>query len=181
MHLNWYRSIVSIKNRILFIVSQCVKKQSQDLTCIEERLFGTQLTWRWSMNMLKMLWCWFQERFCTFTMLLVKGSSETGLFRHLSDQVFGDRNFRNTKSMGFIICLKILKIYFRFRKCSKKLRKSFFFRDNCIWTGIVKLSLLGTGYFSSAANVLTSSSKMWHVNKRNVLKLNQFASDQWIW
>ena len=181
MHLNWYRSIVSIKNRILFIIRQCVKKQSQDLACIEERVFATQLTWQWSMNMLKVLRCWFQERFSTFTILLVEGSSEAGLFRHLSDHVFGGGNFGNTKSMRVIIRLKIVKIYSRFKKCSKKLRKSFFFRDNTIWTGIVKFSLLRTGYFSSAANVLTSSSKMWHVNKRKVFQLNQFASDQWIW
>ena len=31
--------------------------------------------------------------------------------------------------------------------------------DNCIWNRIVKLSLLRTGYFSSGAYVLTSSSK----------------------
>ena len=31
----------------------------------------------------------------------------------------------------------------------------------------LKLSLLGTGYFSWAANVLTSSPKIWHVNKRD--------------
>ena len=142
------------------------------MACIDERLFETQLTWQWSMNMLKVLWCWFQERFCTFTMLLVEGSSETGLFRHLSDRVFGGRNFRNTKSMSVIIFLKISKIYSRFEKCSKKLRKSvFFFWDNCIWIGIVEFSLLRTGYFSSAANVLTSSPNTWNANKRDFFQV----------
>ena len=49
--------------------------------------------------------------------------------------------------------------------------------DNCI----AKLSLLRTGYFSLAANVLKSSQKIWHVNKRDVLRLNWLGSDQWIW
>ena len=130
--------------------------------------------------MLKLLWCWLQEPFGTFTMLLVEGSSKMELFRHLSDHVFGGRNFRNTKSMRIIIFFKILKIYSTFGKCSKKLSKSFFFWDNCFWTGIIKLSLVRTGYFSSEDNVLTSSPKIWHVNKKNVFQLNQFASDQWI-
>ena len=51
---------------------------------------------------------------------------------------------------------------------------------NCIWIGIAKLSLLRTGYFSLAANVLKSSQKIWHVNKRDVLRLNWLGSDQWI-
>ena len=38
----------------------------------------------------------------TFTTLLVEASSEMGLFRHLSDYVFGVRNFDNTKSMRVI-------------------------------------------------------------------------------
>ena len=105
----------------------------------------------------------------------------SGTFQTFIRSRFRSGNFGNTKSMRVIIRLKIVKIYSRFKKCSKKLRKSFFFRDNTIWTGIVKFSLLRTGYFSSAANVLTSSPKMWHVNTRNVLQLNQFASDQWIW
>ena len=154
---------------------------SQDSAFIEERLFASQLTWQWSMNMLKVLWWWFQEHFCTFTMLFVEGSSETGLFRHLSDHFFGDRNFRNIKSMKVIIFRKILKSYARFKKCIKKLRKSFFFRDNYIWIDIVKLSLLRTGYFSSAGNVLTSSPKIWHVNKRDIFQFIWLGSDQWIW
>ena len=61
------------------------------------------------------------------------------------------------------------------------MRKSFCLRDNCISIGIVKLSLLRTGYFSSAANVLTSSPKIWHVNKRDFFQLHWFGSDEWIW
>ena len=53
--------------------------------------------------------------------------------------------------------------------------------DNCIWIGIVKLSLLRTGYFSSAANVLRSSLKISHVAKRDFLQLNFLGSNRWIW
>ena len=57
----------------------------------------------------------------------------------------------------------------------------FCFWHNCIWIRIVKLSLLRTGYFSSAANVLTSSPKIWHVNKRLFFEHNFVASEEWIW
>ena len=39
----------------------------------------------------------------------------------------------------------------------------------------MKLSLLRTGYISSAANVLTSSPKIWHVKKRYFSKLIDLA------
>ena len=45
------------------------------------------------------------------TILLAVGSCETGLFRHLSNSVFGDRNFENTKFMSVIFFfLKMFKI-----------------------------------------------------------------------
>ena len=59
-----------------------------------------------------------------------------------------------------------------FQKYSKNVRNFFSFLDNCIWIGSVNLSHLRTGYFSSAANVLTSSPKIFHLNKRELFKLN---------
>ena len=44
------------------------------------------------MNMIKLLWCRFQRCLSTFTILLVEASSETGLYKHLSDYDFGVRN-----------------------------------------------------------------------------------------
>ena len=61
------------------------------------------------------------------------------------------------------------------------MRKGFFFWDNCIWIGFLKLSLLKTGYFSLEANVLPNSTKIWHVNKRDFLQFNWLGRDQWIW
>ena len=63
----------------------------------------------------------------------------------------------------------------------EKIDSNFFFWDNWVWIGIVKLSLLRTGYLPSAANVLTSSPKILYVNKREFFQFSQFCSDQWIW
>ena len=43
---------------------------------------------------------------------------------------------------------------------------------------MVKLSLLRTGFFSSIANVLTSSPKIWNVNKREFSEHNFPDSDK---
>ena len=79
------------------------------------------------MIMIKMVSCRFEQWFGTFTMFLVKGYSEMGLFRHLSDYVFGGYNFGNTKSLRFIFFFKISKISSRFQRFSKRMRKSFVF------------------------------------------------------
>ena len=52
------------------------------------------------------------------------------------------------------------KIFIDFKNSAKNSAKFFCFWDNCIWIGIVKLSLLRRGYFSLPANVLRSSHKM---------------------
>ena len=54
----------------------------------------------------------------------------------------------------------------------KNREKIFCFWDNCISPGIVKLTLLRTGYLSLAANMLANSPKIWHVSKRYLFKLN---------
>ena len=90
----------------------------------------------------------------------------TGRFRHLSDNVFGVLNFRSTKDMRAIFFGK-----------DRNWEKNFCFIDNCIWIGIIKLSLLRTEYLSSADNVLTWNPKIWHVNKRNFFP-TQFS---WQW
>ena len=122
----------------------------------------------------------FQQWFGTFTMLLVKGSSKTALFRHWPDFVFGVRNFGNTKVMRVIFFSKYLKFNLDFKKGAKKWEKLFCFSDNWIWIIIVKLSLLRTGYYSSAANVLISSTKNLLVNKRDFFQLNWLSRNQGI-
>ena len=84
------------------------------------------------------------------------------------------------KLWGSYFFSKYSKFDLNSRNAGKIWEKVFCFWDNCIWIGIVKLSLLRTGYFSSAANVLTSSPKICHVNQRNFFEQNFPASDQWI-
>ena len=62
------------------------------------------------MNLIKKLSCRFQQCLSTFTILLVEGSSETGVFRDLSNYVFRVRNFGNTKAVRVIFFFKIFKI-----------------------------------------------------------------------
>ena len=114
-------------------------------------------------------------------MLLVQASSETRLFRHLDNHVFRLRNFGNAKAERVIFFSKCSKFQTLFKKEAKNGKKVFCFSDNCIWFGIVKLSLWRTKYFSSAANVLTSSPMILHVNKRDFFRLNFLGSDRWIW
>ena len=77
------------------------------------------------MILINQLSCRFQQWFGMFTMLLVDGSSETGLFRHLSDHVFGGLNFGNTKSMRVIFFPKYLKFILDFKNEAKKREKVF--------------------------------------------------------
>ena len=119
------------------------------------------------MNMIKVLWSRFQQCLDTFTMLLVEGASETWLFRHLCDYGFRVRNFRNTQAMRVIFFSKRSKFHIDFNDVAKSLETFFCCWDHCIWIGIVKFSLWRTRYFSWTANVLTSSPKILHINKRD--------------
>ena len=142
----------------------------------------TQLNSQPSMNFKKGLWCRFQQSLGTFTMLLVEGSSETALFRHLSNHVFGVCNVGNTKAARVIFFeSKHSKFNLNFKNAARNWENAIRFSDNYIWISIVKFSLLRTGYFTLVANVLTSSPKNWHVNKREFLEHNFHASDEWIW
>ena len=69
--------------------------------------------------MIKVLWFRFQQCLGTFTMLLVEGSSQTGLSRHLYDYVFGVRNLGNTKSMRLNFFSKCLKLHVDFKNAGK--------------------------------------------------------------
>ena len=130
------------------------------------------------MNLIKVLWCRLQQCFVTFPIFLVETSSETGLFKYLSDYVFGVPNFENKKSMRVFFISKCLKFNLDFTNAAKNREKVFCFWDNCIWIDLLKLSLLRIGYFSSVANVFTSRPKIWHVKKRDIFEHKFVASDQ---
>ena len=61
-----------------------------------------------------------------FTILLVKGSSETGLFRHISNYVFAVRNFENTKAMKVIFFFQNVENFSQTSKKQQKNPKKFF-------------------------------------------------------
>ena len=76
---------------------------------------------------------------------------------------------------------KCLKFNPDLKNAGKNWENVFSFLDNCIWIGIVKLSLWRTRYFSSAANALTRSPKILHVTNRYFFKLNFLGCDRSIW
>ena len=67
-----------------------------------------------------------------------------------------------------------------FKNATKNWEKKFCFSDNYIWIGMVKLPLLRTGYFSSAAIVLTRGPRFGIFNMRDFFELNCLSKDQWI-
>ena len=92
-----------------------------------------------------------------------------------SDSVISEKQ----KLWGSSIFSKCLKFNLNFKNGAKNSEKFFCFWYNYIWIAIVRLSLLRTGYSSSAASVLTSSPKIWHVNKWEFFEHNFVASDKW--
>ena len=133
--------------------------------------FRTQFISQWSIIMIKMLSFRFQQCVGSFTMLLIEGSSEMGLFRHLSNQVLPSPYFRIYISYEGHLFFKIYKILNRFQKCSKKFTKSF-------WIACFKLSVLRGKYLSSAVNVWRNSPKILHITKRDFFQMNFLDSDQ---
>ena len=116
------------------------------------------------------------------TMLLAERSFEAGFFRHLSNRALRIRNFGNTKAVRVIFFFfKYSKFNLDLKNAAKSWQKLFCFSDNCIWIGIVKMSLFRTGYFSSVANVLTRYPQIWYVNKGDFFEKNFLASDQRVW
>ena len=115
----------------------------------------------------------------TFTMLLVEGSSETRLRRHLSNNVFRNPQVRKYISYEGHLLLKVSQILSTFEKWTKKNGvKAFSFFVNCIWIGCVKLSLLRGETLWPAVNGFTNSPKILHITKRDFFQFNCLHIDQ---
>ena len=125
------------------------------------------------------MWWRFQQWFGNFTMLLVKTSSETGLFDIYVTTFFEVVISEIQRLWGSSFFPKCSKSNIDFKNAVKDWENVFCLRVNCIWIGIVKFSLLRRGYFSLAGNVLTSRPKTWDVNNRDFFQLKWPASDQW--
>ena len=74
------------KNYKIFFVSNIVA--SKKLSYHSERLFQSKLVPQGSINMVKVLSFSSEQCFYPFSMIPVKRSTETGFFRHLSNNVF---------------------------------------------------------------------------------------------
>ena len=122
--------------------------------------------------MVKLVSFRFQHCLIPVTMLLVEGSSETALFRHLFNHVFGVRNFRNTSAMTVIFFWKYLKLNLDSKNASTNWENNFYFWDNFIWIGFFKFSLLRREYLWPVFNVLTNSPKILHITKRDFFHPN---------
>ena len=97
------------------------------------------------------------------------------LITFLEVVISGEKNL-----LGSSFSSKYWEFNLDFKNSAKNSEKFFCFWDNIIWIGIVKLSILRRGYFSSAGNVLRSHPKIWDVNNRDFFQLNWLASDQLI-
>ena len=95
--------------------------------------------------------------------------------------VFGVRNFENTSAKRVIFFWKCSKFSPHVKNAEKNREKFFNFRNNCIWVGCVKLSLLKRDYFWPAVNMLKNSPKILPITKRHFVNINCLHSDQQIW
>ena len=129
--------------------------------------------------MVKVLSFRFQQCFAQITMLLVEGSSETELFRLLSNHVFRCPQVKKYISYdGHRFCFKMLKIESKFIKWEKNSENIFRFWDNFISKCCYKLALLRRKYLLSAFNGLTNSLKILNITQRGLFNPNIVERDQ---
>ena len=76
---------------------------------------------------------------------------------------------------------KYSNFYVGFGNPEKNSENIFWFGDNCIWIARIRHSLLLRQYFSSGANMLTNSLKIWVTTKTELSELIFFQTDQKIW
>ena len=119
--------------------------------------------------MVKLLSFRFQQCFGPFTMSLVRGSSELGLFRHLSNHIFWSCKFENKSALRVISFYKNFKIESKFKKIQIKIQKISFVSK--IIASKNKLPLLRRKYLSSAVNGITNSPQILHITQRGFLNL----------
>ena len=107
--------------------------------------------------MIKRLALTTSQCFGPFSKFPVDGSSQTGLFRHLSNHVFRGTLFRKFISYESYLFLKGSKFNIDLKNVHKNSENFFCFFDNCIWIVCIELSLLRREYLSSTVNVLRKS------------------------
>ena len=131
--------------------------------------------------MLKVL-CWdFCSLWAPLPCYSLKGLQKRDFLDIYLTTVFGVCNFKHTSAMRVTFSWKCSKFYLHFKNGENKSEKVFPFRDNCIWIGCVKLSLLRREYLWPAVSVLKNIRKILPTTKRDFFELNWFHSDQYIW
>ena len=133
------------------------------------------------MHMVKLLSLRLNQCFGSFTILPIEGSSEPGLFRHLSNHIFWTPSFPKYISYGDHLFWKCSKFDVDLKNAQKNSQKPFCFSDKCIWIFSLKLALLRREHMSLAVNLLTKGLKGLHVINRNSFQLKNLHIDQWIW
>ena len=126
-----------------------VNKQYQHFACQRETLFATQLTWCFDED--------FKSSWSPLTSSFLKGPLERD-FWDIYMTMFSESVISEIQNLwGSSFFSKYSKFNQDFKNAARNSEKVFCFWDNCISIGIVKLSLLRTGSFSLAANVLPSN------------------------
>ena len=118
---------------------------------------------------MKVLASRFQLCLVVFHMLTVKGCSQTGPLRCLSNQVFRSLYFRKYISYeAHLFFSKCSKFGVELRNAIKKWEKAFSFLYNWVWLGCCKFSRSPREYFSSALHVLKNSPKICNITRRGI-------------
>ena len=126
MHLNRERQILTIRNRILVIGSNCVNKHRYDFKFQEGTNFPNHFISEWWKDLTR--YRIFHKCLGHFNMLTVDGSSETWLFREWSNEIFHNVSYR--KKIGYddlLFFRKCLKFNVDKINGTKKLTKNFSF------------------------------------------------------
>ena len=130
-------------------------------------MYFLELHSKGSTNIVKVLAFIFEQCVGLFTMLLVEGFSERGLFRYLSKHVFWSPSVQRCISDEGHLLLKMFKIESKFRKCKKKSKKVFGFWDNCILKWCNKLPLLRREYLACAVSGLKNIPLISNISQRD--------------
>ena len=116
--------------------------------------------------MVKVLSFRFQHCFGQITMLLSEGSSETELFRLLSNHVFGGPQVQRYINYDGHLSFENVENWIKIQEMKKNSENIFRFLDNFISKCCYKLALLRREYLLSAVNRLTNSRKILHIIQR---------------
>ena len=128
--------------------------------------------------MAKVLWFRFQQCLSPFPMLHVEGSSESRLFRHLSNHVFLSPSAQKYISCERHFFWKCSKLTLNLENVKKNSEKIFPFLDQCIWKSCNQFPLLRRECLSSGVNGLTNSPQTLHISHRNFCDPNILHRDQ---